>query len=244
VKGAVGKRVAIVQSSYIPWKGYFDLIHSVDEFVLFDDVQYTRRDWRNRNRIKTPQGTLWLTIPVESKGRYHELIKDMTLSDPEWNRKHWRCLAAHYSRARFFRQLAPALEDLYLGAVDTSLSQVNRRFLEAVCRMLGIETRITWSMDYSDAASRELRKTERLVDVCKRAGASFYLSGPSARAYIEPALFEREGIELGFMDYSGYPEYEQLHPPFVHEVSILDLLLNQGPEARHYMLSFGVREGR
>src|SRR3954468_225439 len=101
-------RMAIVQSSYIPWKGYFDLINSVDEFVLFDDVQFTRRDWRNRNRIKTPSGPIWLTIPVNSKGQYLAPIKDITVSDPLWAMTHWRTLSGNYARAPHFQDYAPA----------------------------------------------------------------------------------------------------------------------------------------
>jgi len=108
----VSKRVAIVQSSYIPWKGYFDLIRHVDEFILFDDVQFTKRDWRNRNRIKTPQGPLWLSIPVQVKGRYLQAIKDTVVSDPAWSRTHWRTIRSNYAKAPFFPQFKDALEDL------------------------------------------------------------------------------------------------------------------------------------
>src|SRR5262245_47310638 len=108
-----GKRVAIVQSNYIPWKGYFDLINSVDEFVLFDDVQYTRRDWRNRNKIKTPQGLLWLTIPVEVKGKFQQKIHDTRVSDLRWQTKHWQSIAQAYGKARYFAEYRECFENLY-----------------------------------------------------------------------------------------------------------------------------------
>ena len=233
----MSKTVAILQSNYIPWKGYFDMINLVDEFILFDDMQYTRRDWRNRNRIKTPQGPAWLTIPVEVKGRYFQAIKDTVVSDPAWAATHWKSLVHNYSRAPFFRQFSETIEELYISCTETSLSRINHRFLTAICGLLGIETSITWSMDYRLAEG----KTERLVDLCVQAKATSYLSGPAARDYIDPALFERAGIELQYADYSGYPEYPQLFPPFEHSVTVLDLLFNTGPDAPRFMKSFGAR---
>ena len=228
------KSVAIVQSNYIPWKGYFDLINMVDEFILFDDMQYTRRDWRNRNKIKTPQGLLWLSIAVQVKGHYHQRIRDTVISDPNWNREHFKTIKHHYARAKCFSTYADALERLYLGTDQTNLSAINHRFLAALCDLLGIETRITQSMDYRLADG----KTERLVDLCKQVGATEYLSGPAARDYIDEDLFAQEGIALRWMDYSGYPEYRQLHGPFEHQVSIIDLIMNEGPDAGKYMKSF------
>jgi hypothetical protein len=229
------KKIAIVQSSYIPWKGYFDLIHAVDEFVLFDDVQYTRRDWRNRNRIKSPHGTLWLSVPVSSKGKYLEPIKSITVSEPGWAAKHWRTIAGSYSKAPYFATYAPRFEELYLKLAEERLSAINRVFIDAICEALGIATRITWSMDYEIVEGR----TERLVSLCQQAGATTYISGPSAREYIDPTLFEAAGVELVFFDYGGYPEYPQLHPPFDHFVSALDLLFSEGPGSTRRMLTFG-----
>lgn len=225
------KTIAIVQSSYIPWKGYFDLIRSVDEFVLFDDVQYTRRDWRNRNKIKTAQGIKWLTIPVEVKGRYHQRIRDAVVSDPTWAQTHWQSLQHSYGRADFFSDFKATFESLYLGMTERHLSQINRRFIEAVCNVLQIRTPLRWSSEYDlvDGA------TQRLVAICKQAGATEYLSGPSARNYLDEQLFHDAGIRVRYMDYSGYPEYRQLHPPFEHAVSVLDLIFNEGPNAATFL---------
>ena len=233
------KRVAIVQSNYIPWKGYFDLIHSVDEFILYDDMQYTRRDWRNRNKIKTPQGTMWLTIPVEVTGKYHQRLRETKISDPHWPQAHWKSIRQFYSRARYFRDYQEILESLYLDCRETSLSMINYRFLVSICEILGIRTQLTWSMQYSLADG----KTERLVSLCQQSGAGVYLSGPSARDYIDADLFAHEGIDLVFFDYSGYPEYHQLFPPFAHDVSILDLLLNEGAGAPRFLKSFSLGNG-
>ena len=229
-----GKKVAIVQSNYIPWKGYFDLINLADEFILFDDMQYTRRDWRNRNRIKTANGKRWLTIPVEVKGKYFQKIKDTEVSDAAWNRKHWNSIVHSYSRARYFGKYKETFEELYLGCSEKYLSRINRRFLVAICKLLGIVTKITWSMDYRLAEG----KTERLIELCKQAGTDEYISGPSAMGYMDEDRFKKEGIRLSYMDYSGYPEYAQLFPPFEHAVSIIDLIFNEGPDAQKYMKSF------
>ncbi len=136
----MAKSVAIVQSNYIPWRGYFDLINSVDEFILYDDVQYTIRDWRNRNIIKTAQGPKWLTIPVEVKGKYHQKIKDTAISDPGWARKHWATIVHSYSRAPYFAKYRELFENLYLGSEDKMLSGINHRFLSAICLLLEIGT--------------------------------------------------------------------------------------------------------
>jgi len=227
------KRVAIVQSSYIPWKGFFDLMASVDELVLYDDAQYTRRDWRNRNRIKTRHGVQWLTVPVHVKGRFEQAIKDTLISDSGWATRHWRTISASYARAAYFDRYAPIVQGLFSSAAGDRLSAINRHFIDGCCAILGIETRITWSMDYELASER----TARLVGICRQAGATEYLSGPSARGYLDVAQFARAGIGVSFMDYSGYPSYEQLHPPFDHHVSVIDLIVNTGPEAGRYMLS-------
>jgi hypothetical protein len=229
------KAVAIVQSCYIPWKGYFDLIASVDEFILYDDRQFTRRDWRNRNRIKTPQGSQWLTIPVETKGRYHQRIDETVISDPEWASQHWKTFVHNYAAAPHFGEYRDVLEALYESARDKRLSMVNRHFLEAINGMLGIDTVLTWSTDYE----AEGAKTERLVSLCRAAAATAYLSGPRARDYLDEAAFANAGIELSYFDYDGYPEYDQLHPPFDHAVTILDLIVNTGPDASRYMKAVG-----
>lgn len=223
----MGKRVAIIQSSYIPWKGYFDIIRSVDEFVLLDDAQFTRRDWRNRNIIKTAAGAQWLTIPVETKGRFDAPIDTIRIAGP-WADQHWATLRHVYARAPHFARLAPRIAAMYrtLGE-ETMLSAVNRCALEEICSVLGIDTPIRWSREYPVRGVR----TDRLLSICVAAGATEYLSGPSARNYLELDKFAAAGITVRFVDYSGYPEYSQLHGPFEHGVSILDLLFNLGDDS-------------
>jgi len=221
-------RAAIVQSSYIPWKGYFSLIHLVDRFVFYDDVQYTRQDWRNRNRIRTPDGLHWLTIPIEVKGRRFQRVCDARVSEPGWAERHWRTIEFNYRHAACHAEIAPQLQALYEScAGETRLSAINGRFIAAICTLLRIPTALSWSMDYRLGEGR----TERLVDLCRQLGASEYLSGPAARTYLHPSLFEQAGIRVCWMDYRGYTDYAQLHgPPCIHEASIVDLLFNLGGE--------------
>lgn len=229
---AVGKRVAIVQSNYIPWKGYFDLIASVDEFILYDDVQYTRRDWRNRNLIKTPTGLHWLTIPVEVKGKYLQKIRDVVVSDATWARTHWRTLVHHYARSEHFGEFQPIVEGWYGAVAELKLlTQINEHLLRAICGVLEIGTTIKRSSEYELSEGR----TERLLHLCTQTGARTYVSGPSARSYLDESIFASAGVSVEWMGYDGYPEYPQLHPPFAHGVSVLDLLFNTGRGARGFM---------
>jgi hypothetical protein len=225
------KKVAILQSNYIPWKGYFDMIGAVDEFILYDDMQYTRRDWRNRNQIKTPQGVQWLTVPVRVKGKYDQKIRDTEIDGAEWAAAHWKALSQNYARAPHFAEVAAWVEPLYLAAPATHLSELNRRFIEAICAYLRIETVIGDSRDYVLVEG----KTERLADLCAQAGGTEYISGPAAKNYIDERVFEARGIKLSWFDYSGYSEYPQLWGEFTHGVTVLDLLFNCGREARRYM---------
>src|SRR5258706_6885733 len=188
----LGKKVAILQSNYIPWKGYFDLINSVDEFILYDDMQYTRRDWRNRNTIKSQHGLIWLTIPVQAKGKYLQKIKDTMVRDNKWARDHWQSIIHSYSKAKYFSDYSDRIAELYLNHEDTFLSRINYRFIMAICRILNIDTTISWSMDYELIGD----KTERLVALCKQAGATHYLSGPLARAYLDEELLRRGDKEV------------------------------------------------
>lgn len=229
------KRIAILQSGYIPWKGYFDIINSVDEFVVYDEVQYTKRDWRNRNLIKTSNGLSWLTIPVKTKNKFHQKISDTKIDLASWAEKHIKSIKYNYSNARFYNDFS----DIFLRAYSESqklkyLSEINKLFLDVILSLLDIQTKITCSSLYRYSGS----KTEKIISICKQAGASEYLTGQSAKAYLDEERIRKSGIKLLWMDYSGYPEYKQLYPPFEHMVSILDLIFNTGPEARNYMKSF------
>ena len=223
------KRVAILQSNYIPWKGYFDIIASVDEFILYDVIQFTKNDWRNRNIIKTPQGPQWLSIPVGQD--ISRCICEVTLpQDGHWQAKHWKTLAQNYHKAPHFKTIAAWLEPLYHEPF-TLLTELNRRFLEEICRYLGIRTVISDCRDYELIPG----KNERLVHICRQSGATEYISGPAAKCYVNEQLFADQGITYTWFHYDGYRAYPQLWGEFTHQVSIVDLLFNCGPESPNYL---------
>lgn len=227
------KKIAMIQSNYLPWKGYFDIINLVDEFVLYDEVQFTKNDWRNRNQIKTPTGKDWITIPVLQKS-LDQKISETIVVDNFWRKKHWKTIVQNYKKAKFFQTYAPILENLYLNSEEIYLSKINHQFIKAVNSILCIKTKIVFDKQYDLRGS----KTERIIHICKQAGASEYISGPSGKNYIGENLFEEADITLTYFDYSGYPEYSQLFGSFDHAVSIIDLVLNEGPNAPNYMKSF------
>jgi hypothetical protein len=224
-----GKKVAILQSNYIPWKGYFDLIASVDEFIIYDDVQFTKNDWRNRNKIKSPRGLEWLSIPVGQN--ISRRICDVVLPATNWRQQHWNKLREAYKKCQYYNQVAAMLAPFYQSTQIETLTEFNRALIEAICSYLGITTKISYAWDYPSVAG----KTERLVDLCRQAGASEYISGPSAKAYLDEPLFPASGINVRWFDYSGYPQYTQLFGNFEHGVSVVDLLFNCGNESPKYM---------
>lgn len=225
------KKIAILQSNYIPWKGYFDLIASVDEFIIYDDMQYTRRDWRNRNQIKTSQGLQWLTVPVSVKGKYYQKIRDTEIDGFNWAAEHWKALVQNYKKAPYFEEVAEWLAPVYLEESFSHISALNRRLIDLVCAYLEIETKITNSWDYSLVDG----KTDRLADLCLQACGAEYISGPSAKGYIDEAIFSNLKIKLSWFDYAGYSSYPQLWGEFTHSVTILDLLFNCGKDSPRYM---------
>lgn len=225
------KTIAIMQSNYIPWKGYFDMIHHVDEFVLFDDVQFTRRDWRNRNRIKTKGSLLWLTIPVATRGKFKQNIEDIVIDGEKWRLNHWETIKRNYSKTKHFNTYKDKFEILYMGLKESKLSECNKMFIMVICEILGISTKISLSTDYQKSQG----KTQKLIDISRQCHATTYLSPPGSSVYLEQGLFEKENIKLKYMDYEGYPEYTQNYPPFEHRVSVIDLIFHHGPESPYYI---------
>ena len=207
------------------------MIAAVDEVILYDDVQYTRRDWRNRNQIKTPQGLQWLTVPVLVKGMYRQKIRETKIDGTDWVAAHWRALLQNYRRAPHFAEVASLLEPLYFEQKFTHISQLNRHFISVICSYLSIKTVITGSWDYTLLDG----KTERLADLCVQAGGTEYISGPAAKCYVDEKIFSDLGVKLTWFDYAGYPAYPQLWGEFTHGVTILDLLFNCGTNSQRYM---------
>lgn len=234
------KSLAILQSNYIPWKGYFDIINSVDEFLIYDSMQYTRYDWRNRNKIKTANGTRWLTIPVNARNHFTLKIEDVETADNRWRRQHWQSLVHSYSRAAFFKTYKDVFEHTYLGTSERGLSTINESLIRLVCQILQIKTTI---VTMSEPAHRQ-DKTERIIRLCKERGAGVHLFGPAARNYLDVEKFRDHGLIDTWMSYDGYREYPQLHGTFEHRVSVLDLIFNTGPNAHLYMNSFSLAQAK
>ncbi len=224
------KKVAILQSNYIPWRGYFDLIHDVDEFIFYDDVQYTKNDWRNRNRIKTPYGTKWITIPVGAHN--DKLICEIEFRDHTWTVQHWDIFRQYYSKAAYFKQYEDFFKNIYFGIQWKSLSELNQYMIKQIStELLGITTL------FKDSRSFKVNgvKQERLIQLLTKTEANIYISGPAAKAYIDDADFQQAGIQLIYKEYPDYPDYNQFHPPFDPFVSIIDLIFHTGPEAPYYI---------
>jgi hypothetical protein len=226
-------KAVILQPSYIPWRGYFDQIRKADVFVFYDCVQYDDRGWRNRNKIKTAQGTQWLTIPVNSKG--HQTLKTPIMDipivwDAPWREQHQRALQLSYGKGPFFREYSKLLNAIYERR-DEKLADFTCASTELIARALGINhTRFL----RSSSLPAEGAKSDRLLSVLRHLGATHYISGPSASSYMKLEKFANAGIAVEFMDYN-YQPYPQLHGPFEPQVTVLDLLFNLGPEAsRHF----------
>ena len=224
------KKVAIIQSNYIPWKGYFDIIHDADLFIFYDDIQYTKADWRNRNKIKTPKGAVWITIPVGP--RDDQLICETSPKDDLWQKKHWSRIEQLYSKAPYFKIYMEFFKDFYLGRMWPNLSKMNQYLIKHIAReFLGIKTEFADSREYVISGKKDVR----LLNLLSKAGAELYISGPSARDYINENKYRGAKIELIYKDYAGYPEYAQFYPPFDHNVSIIDLLFHVGQDAPEYI---------
>ncbi len=227
------KKIAILQSNYIPWKGVFDMMNRVDVFVFLEDVQFTRRDWRTRNKIKTKEGSIWLTIPVKKTSRDETLICDVEISqDENWQEKHYKTIANNYAKAPFFQDYKYLLDEIYLSKKWSNLSEFNVSTNKLLARALAIKVEFVNSKDLNSKGSRD----DKLIDICQKLGATHYLSGPSAKNYIVQEKFDSANIELEYMNYS-YPEYSQINGDFDHYVTVLDVIFNCGPDAGKFIFT-------
>lgn len=226
-------KAVILQPSYIPWRGVFDQICRADLFIFYDDVQYDKHGWRNRNQIKTSQGKQWLTIPVHSKGVTEGIpIMDVKIDwSKPWAKNHLKALTFSYARAPHFASFSPWLDSVF-GRRDPLLADFTIWLTMEIARRIGISH--TRFMRSSEMPGIKGQKTDRLIQILQRVGATHYLSGPSARDYIEAEKFEEAGIALEYIQYN-YPEYPQLYPPFDPHVTILDLMFMVGDEAGGYV---------
>lgn len=218
------KRVAILQSNYIPWKGYFDLINSVDEFVFYDIVQYTTRDWRNRNKIKTANGLKWLSVSVKNEPSFSQKINEVQLHETFSLLDHWRKIEEAYKKAPYFKEISQWLKPIYTESKYTLLSELNKDLIKSICSYLNITTKLSCSSQLTLPDDR----SEKLLSICSQLNAGVYISGPAAKQYLNIETFTKNEIDVEWFSYDGYPEYPQLNGDFEHNVSILDLLFNCG----------------
>lgn len=232
-------KVVILQSNYIPWKGYFDLIHDADLFIFYDEVKYTKNDWRNRNKIYTRNGLQWLTIPID-KDAVKLKISQVKPRDENWQELHFKSLSMGYKRAPFFSQLEPILNETYLERKWTSLSDLNHFLIKKISLLIGIKT------DFADSKKYNLEgeRVERLLNLLKQVGATEYISGTAALDYLagKEQLFADSNIKLTFKTYPVYPEYKQLFEPFRQDVSIFDLIANiKADEIKNHIWDFNIK---
>jgi len=225
------KKIAILQSNYLPWKGVFDLINKVDIFVFLEDVQYTTRDWRNRNKILTSEGTKWITVPINNKDKREQLIYEATISnDEEWQKKHFNAFQTNYGRAPYYKQYKWIIEDIYLNRKWNSISELNKYATKLISKELRIKTEFIDSKDLNTTGTKD----DKLIQICKKLNADYYISGPAAKNYIVNEKFENNNIELDYIGYE-YPIYKQMFESFNHNVTILDLIFNCGENAPYYI---------
>lgn len=223
-------KVGMIQSNYIPWKGYFDFIDDVDLFIFYDDVQYTHRDWRNRNVIKTRDGLIWLTVPVKHDNS--TLIQSAVIDNSQrWSDKHIKAISLAYGKTKYYGTYCDGLFEIIRKKHDT-ISELNIELIIWVMNKLNIKTLTRMSREFEIDGN----KYERPLKILKQIGATSYLSGPAAKPYTDSAQYAEAGIELLYKSYS-YLEYDQQFPPFVHGVTILDLIFNCGCEERKYFKS-------
>jgi len=224
-------RVGVIQSCFIPWRGYFDFIRSVDLFVVYDDVQYSKNGWRNRNRIKTPQGTRWITVPV----RHHslsQLICETEIDEKhDWRATHTRLWEENYGGAPYYQDVLAILGRLGLRTEDT-ISGLNIALIKTILAYMEIDTQLMLSSELNLGG----KKTNRLIELLTRVEANIYLSGPSADAYLDKDAFRHAGIGLEYKSYD-YEPYPQLWGEFDGAVTVLDLIANCGPTSRDLIRS-------
>jgi WbqC-like protein family len=219
-------KIAISQPTYLPWLGYFDLIDQVDAFVLLDSVQFEKQSWQQRNRIKTPTGLQWLTVPVVFRGRLEQRIMEVVIRDPEFPKKHIRAIELNYRRAPFFDHYFPAIARVLEDHAEGSfLVDLNIEFVRWCCTELNVRTPLVRSSELNQSG----RRSELLVNLCRCLNADTYVSTPGSATYLlnDLRLFADAGINVSFQNFE-HPTYRQMFPPFVPYASVLDVLFNEG----------------
>jgi hypothetical protein len=228
----MSNKVIITQSNYIPWKGYFTTMKKATHLVLYDSAQYTRRDWRNRNKIITPSGPSWLSIPIDVKGKYHQKVNEAKVKNNQWSIDHWNKIKQNYQKAPYFKEYSGYFEDLYLNLLieQVYLTDINKIMLQKCIDLLDLKVEILDSRDFNIRGG----KTEKLINICNDLGADEYYTGPAAKGYIDEELFYKNNISLTYYDLENFPVYNQLWDNFDHYVSILDMFFNLGDNISEY----------
>lgn len=224
------KKIAIMQPTYLSWLGYFALMSHVDCFVYLDDVQFAKRSWQQRNQIKTPNGSMWLTVPVITKGKRDQLLKEVMIDqNSDFRTSHMKSIKQYYARSRYFEYFFPSIERVYSGCQSNSLVDLNISLIDNFRDILNIETQVHCSSHLIASG----KKSTYLLDICSELGCNEYISPPGSSNYLDQAAqdFQNKDIEIKYFNYN-HPVYSQPYQPFLPYMSILDLIFNEGPNSR------------
>lgn len=228
---ARGGTLVVLQPGYLPWIGFFDQLRQSDTFVLYDDVQYDKHGWRNRNRVKSPGGATWLTVPVRTKGRPHQRLLDVEIDNEQrWAHQHLGTIRHLYARAPYVGRYLPHIVEV-LSRRWGRLVDLNLELLSLLTAWFDLDRTILRSSQMGISGGG----TRRLVDIALETGASRYLTGDAAKDYLDVPMFAEHGIEVEWHGY-GHPTYPQQHAGFVPYLSALDLLMNCGGEGARAVL--------
>ena len=219
-------KIGILQPGYLPWLGFFEQMHSTDLFVILDDVQYDKKSWRNRNKIRTKDGWIWLTVPVITKGAFSQKTKDVMINnDIPWQRKHLKSLETNYKKASYYKDYMVFFQELYSKKWEY-LVELDMAIIQFIKEQLNITTKLTFSSSLEVSGN----KNEKILNICKKVGAAALYDGASAENFIDKNLFSKEGVALEFQQYN-HPVYPQLFQPFIPYMSVIDLLFNCGQQS-------------
>ena len=227
-------KIAISQSNYIPWKGYFDLIKNVDEFIFFDEVQYTRRDWRNRNLIRMNNKKKWLTIPVSSKGNYNQIISKIQINEISWKEKHLNQIKECYRKSTHFDEIYEFLNNCFNNIDTLNLSEVNIFLIKKICEFLKIKTKFLNSCKIVKL-EEDQSPSNRLLEIIMNRKAKIYYTGPAAKNYLDTILFKKKKIEINWFEYGKTKIYKQPYEDFYGNLSIVDCLMNCGKDTKKFL---------
>ena len=221
------KKIAITQSNYIPWIGYFELIDYVDEFIFFDEVQYTRRDWRNRNKIQYQGNVKWLTIPLKSKGNYFKKISEIRTYDNKWKIDHINKIYSYYKKFNDFEKNFLRIQNIYKTCSQSNLSEINKCFIKEISKILNINANFQDSINFKK--KNFSNASERLLEICRASNASVYVSGSKAKNYLNSDIFKENNIKVEWFEYNKTNTFKRKNnKTFNQNLSVIDYIFNFG----------------